>query len=83
LIPLNRDTGTMAREFQISRLQVGGAGSLDRRWLSTLIDAMEQVARPDLQSVPCDAEVISAVTAHLARPATAFAHYGSAYSLRN
>ncbi|WP_426434212.1 hypothetical protein [Bradyrhizobium genosp. P] len=73
----------MAREFQTSRFQVGQADSLDRRWLSSLIDAMERVARPELRTVPCDAELISAVTAHLARPSSAFAQYGSAYSLRN
>jgi hypothetical protein len=73
----------MAREFQTSRLQVGRAESLDRRWLSTLIDAMEQAARPELRSVPCDAKMIAAVSAHLARPASAFLHCGSAYSLRN
>ncbi|KJC50965.1 hypothetical protein UP09_02570 [Bradyrhizobium sp. LTSP885] len=73
----------MAREFQTSQFQVARADSLDRRWLSTLIGAMEQAGRPDLRNVPCDPQVISAVTAHLAQPATAFAHCGSAYSLRN
>jgi hypothetical protein len=73
----------MAQQFQTSRFRVGRAERRDRRWLSTLIDAMEQAASPELRDVPSDSEVVSAVSAHLARPATAFPLYGSAYSLRN
>ncbi len=83
LILLWEDTGTMAQEFQTSRFPVGRAEGLDRRWLSTLIDAMEQAARPELRKAPCDAVVIAAVVAHLARPTPGFAHHGSAYSFRN
>ncbi|WP_407164810.1 hypothetical protein [Bradyrhizobium sp. ORS 111] len=83
LLSLSEDTATMAQEFQTSRFVVGPAKSLDRRWLATLVDAMEQAVRPEIRSVPCDPKLISAVSAHLARPASAFAHYGSAYSLRN
>ena len=73
----------MAHEFQRSRTQIGGPERLDPRWLSTLIDAMEQAARPEIRDAGCDPMQIAAVTAHLARPVTAFAIYGSAYSLRN
>jgi hypothetical protein len=83
LLLLKEDTATMAQEFQTSRFLAGQAERSDRRWLVMLVDAMEQAARPEIRSVPCDAELISAVSAHLARPASAFARYGSAYSLRN
>ncbi len=56
---------------------------MDRRWLAALVEAMEQAARPEVRSVPCDARLISAAAAHLARPAPTFAHCRSAFSLRN
>ncbi|MEN3348679.1 MAG: hypothetical protein V7632_2314 [Bradyrhizobium sp.] len=82
---LRKDTGQMAREFQTqtSRFQVGRADGLDRRWLVGLIDAMEQAASPEVREAPCDAWLVAAAAAHLARPAASFAHCGSAYSLRN
>jgi hypothetical protein len=83
LSPLRKDTGQMPREFQTSRFQVGRAGGLDRRWLVGLIDAMEQAAAPEVREAPCDAWLVAAASAHLARPAASFAHCGSAYSLRN
>ena len=55
----------------------------DRRWLSTLIDAMEEVARPERRAVPYDPFVLAAVRAQLARPASPLAHCGSVFSLRN
>ncbi|UGY13916.1 hypothetical protein [Bradyrhizobium septentrionale] len=73
----------MAHEFQTARFQIGRAGGTDRRWLAALVEAMEQAARPEVRSVPCDASLIAAAAAHLARPAPTFAHCGSAYSLRN
>jgi len=83
LYPLTEDTVTMAREFQTSRVGVGRANGPDRRWLATLIEAMEQTARPEVRSVPCDVSLVAAAAAHLARPAPTFAHCGSTYSLRN
>ena len=52
-------------------------------WLLGLVAAMEQTARPEVRKAPCDARMISAAAAHLARPAGSFAQYGSAFSLRN
>ena len=59
------------------------SASGQRLWLSMLIDTMEQVSRPELRTVPCDAELLAAVRAQLARPALDRSLYGSAYSLRN
>jgi hypothetical protein len=54
-----------------------------RAWLSMLIDTMEQVSRPESRAVPCDGQVLAALRAQLARPATAGVAYSSDYSLRN
>ncbi|MBR0870902.1 hypothetical protein JQ633_11080 [Bradyrhizobium tropiciagri] len=83
LSPLREDTATMAQRFQATRIPVGRAAALDPRWLTRLIDAMEEVARPEVRQVPCDPLAVSAAYAHLAGPAFTFDHYGSAYSLRN
>jgi hypothetical protein len=55
----------------------------DRRWLSMLVDAMEEVSRPEVRAVPCDPFVLAALRAQLGRPPSAFAHCGSSFSLRN
>jgi hypothetical protein len=60
------------------QLQTWRSGGGDREWLSMLIDAMEEVSRPELRAMPCDPLVVAAVHAHLARPASACAYYGSA-----
>lgn len=52
-------------------------------WLSMLVDTMEQVSRPESRAVPCDINVLAALRAQLARPATALTPYASTYSLRN
>jgi hypothetical protein len=65
------------------QLQTWRSGGGDREWLSMLIDAMEEVSRPELRAMPCDPLVVAAVHAHLARPASAYAFCGSAFSLVN
>jgi hypothetical protein len=52
-------------------------------WLSMLVDAMEEVSRPEVRAVPCDQFVLAAFRAQLTRPAAAGAYYASGYSLRN
>jgi hypothetical protein len=47
-----------------------------------LIEAMEEVSRPQLR-MPVDASVLAAVSAQLARPASPHPYCGSQYSLRN
>lgn len=48
-----------------------------------LIDAMEEISRPELRAVPCDGQVLAALRAQLARPASVRTPYASAYGLRN
>ncbi len=51
-------------------LQTWRSGKGERQWLSRLIEAMEQIARPDIQRRPVDRLVLAKVRAQLARPAS-------------
>jgi hypothetical protein len=68
----------MGQQLQTWRSEIG-----DRQWLSTLVDTMEEVSRPELRAVPCDPFVLAAVYAQLARPAAAHIHCGSAFGRLN
>jgi hypothetical protein len=52
-------------------------------WLSALVEAMHRVSRPELRAVPCDAALVKAAGAHLARPAFPHGVYASKFSFRN
>jgi hypothetical protein len=65
------------------QIQGWRSASGQRLWLSMLIDAMEEISRPELRAVPCDDQLLAALRAQLARPASAHTLYTSAYSLRN
>ena len=65
------------------QLRTWRSGGDQRAWLSMLIDTMEQVSRPESRAVPCDGQVLTALRAQLARPASAASAYSSGYSLRN
>ncbi|WP_024509924.1 hypothetical protein [Bradyrhizobium sp. ARR65] len=39
-----------------------------RLWLSMLIDAMEEAARPEIRSQPCPPAVLEGLRAQLAKP---------------
>jgi hypothetical protein len=54
-----------------------------RAWLSMLIDSMEEISRPESRAVPCDRNVLAALRAQLARPASARMPCATGYSLRN
>ena len=59
----------------------GGGG--DRLWLSLLIDAMEDAARPDVRSQPVEAAILTALRVQLAQPVTRYPYAVTPYSLRN
>ena len=46
------------------------SGKGERQWLLRLIETMEQIARPDVQSRPVDRLVFAKVRAQLGRPAS-------------
>jgi hypothetical protein len=58
-------------------------GNGERKWLSMLVDAMEEFPRPDIRRLPCHASLLVAVRAQLARPVSSGTHGGSRFSLRN
>jgi hypothetical protein len=72
-----------ASQFQTSQFQTLRSGDGEKPWLSLLIDAMEEVSRPELRSVPCDPAVLVALGAQLAPPASPYGGGGSHFSLRN
>ena len=51
------------------------SGNGERLWLSMLIDAMEDVSRPELRSRPCDPSTLIGLRAQLACPASSGAHF--------
>jgi hypothetical protein len=59
------------------------SGDGEMAWLSTLVETLETLSRPEVHAMPCDPELLAAVQAHLARPATPHGFYGSNFSLRN
>jgi len=65
------------------QLQSWRSGEGEKLWLSMLIDAMEEVSRPEFRSLPCEPSVLVALGAQLARPASPHAHCVSQFSLRN
>jgi hypothetical protein len=44
---------------------------------------MEEVARPEIRAMPCEASVLTALRAQLARPVSTYALGASRFSLRN
>jgi hypothetical protein len=52
-------------------------------WLSLLIEAMEEVCRPEIRALPCDISLLAAVKAQLARPASPRIRYATDFNLQN
>jgi hypothetical protein len=65
------------------QLQSWRGGDGQKSWLSMLVEAMEEISRPEFRALPVDASVLAAVSAQLARPASPYPYCGSQYSLRN
>jgi hypothetical protein len=61
-------------------IQAWKAGNGEHPWLSTLIDAMEQAARPELRSKPCDGLAVARFREQLSLPSIRFT---STFSLHN
>jgi hypothetical protein len=61
------------------RLMTWQSGSGDRLWLSLLIDAMEEAARPEVRSQPCESVILQeALRAQLAQPVARYCTSSSA-----
>jgi len=65
------------------QLQSWRGGDGHKSWLSVLVQAMEDISRPEFRALPVDASVLAAVSAQLARPASPYPYCSSQYSLRN
>jgi hypothetical protein len=65
------------------QLQSWRGGDGHKSWLSMLVQAMEDISRPEFRALPVDASVLAAVSAQLARPASPYPYCSSQYSLRN
>jgi hypothetical protein len=60
-----------------------GGGQNQQLWLSMLVDAMEEAARPDVRARPCAPAVLAGLRAQLSRPVSHHPFAVSAFSLRN
>jgi len=65
------------------QLQTWRSGDGQKLWLSMLVDAMEEVSRPEIRKIPCDPRIVIALRAQLARPASPYPYGISKFSLRN
>jgi hypothetical protein len=59
------------------------SGDGEKLWLSMLIDTMEEVARPEIRAIPCEASILTALRAQLARPVSTRALDALRFGLRN
>jgi hypothetical protein len=59
-------------------------GGEDRQlWLSMLVDAMEEAARPEVRATPCPPAVLLGLHAQLAQPVSRYPFVASAFSRRH
>jgi hypothetical protein len=65
------------------QLQSWRGGDGQTSWLSMLVEAMEEISRPEFRALPIDRSVLAAVSAQLARPASPYPYCASQYSLQN
>jgi hypothetical protein len=65
------------------RLTTWQSGGGERLWLSLLVDAMEEAARPEVRALPCEAAILQALRAQLAQPVARYPYAPSAFRLRN
>jgi truncated hemoglobin YjbI len=72
----------MGQQLQARQFPTWRSGDGEKLWLSMLIEAMDEVSRPELRSLPCDRLLLAAVSAQLARPAYVLGVV-SPFSLRN
>jgi len=59
-------------------------GGEDRQlWLSMLLEAMEEAARPEVRARPCPPDVLMGLRAQLAQPVSRYPFAASAFSRRH
>ncbi len=65
------------------RMAIWRGGEDRQLWLSMLVDAMEEVSRPDVRAKPCAPEILAGLRAQLAQPVSHHPFAASAFSLRH
>ncbi len=73
----------MGQRLQAWRSRDWRSGGGERLWLSMLVEAMEEVSRPEVRGLPCDPSILMELGAQLARPASPYPYGASNFSLRN
>ena len=59
-------------------------GGEDRQlWLSMLVDAMEDAARPEVRAQPCPPAILSGLRAQLSQPVSHYPFAASAFTQRH
>ena len=54
------------------RLESWQGGDSERLWLSLLVDAMQEAARPEIRSQPIEGAILTALRAQLAQPVAGY-----------
>jgi hypothetical protein len=65
------------------QLQRWEPGTGEKLWLSTLIEAMDDVSRPEVQALACDRSILAALTMQLERPVSPYAHQARNFRFLN
>jgi hypothetical protein len=55
----------------------------EKLWLSMLIEAMDEVSRPEIKAVPCEGSVLAAMTMQLERPVSPYVHRAQNFRFLN
>jgi hypothetical protein len=65
------------------RRAIWRGGEDQQLWLSMLVDAMEEAARPELRAKPCPPAILLALRAQLTQPVSEYDFAASAFSRRH
>ena len=65
------------------RKAIWRGGENRQLWLSMLVDAMEEAARPEVRAKPCPPAVVLGLRAQLAQPVSHYPCATSAFSRRH
>jgi hypothetical protein len=67
----------------VPEFRAGHSVDTAEAWLSLLVDAMEDAARPERRAVPCARATLAGLGAQLARPVPSHPQRTTAFSRRN
>jgi hypothetical protein len=82
-LPKVVDAGFQADPAMEERKTIWPGGEDRQLWLSMLVDAMEEAARPEVRSKPCSPAILMGLRAQLAQPVSHYPFAASAFSRRH